>query len=237
MNTALACMVVLLLAAGTYVSRFDADQLMRRFSKVKRTDRRVSPWLVLAVTAGLLTGEWVTFRVVALPDEIAWPLLALSAYVPLSFTFFCYLVNIGAQRELLWICWFFLLSVTSVMVFESLRVEIIIPLSLALGVWFCVVSLKDPHCHYRRGLRSLDEDGRPERAIVHLQRATEGARAEARYRYHLGRAHARAGQEDEGRRLMLDAMEERPSLLDDLKDDPLFREEWLEGLTCSGDSG
>ena len=36
---------------------------------------------------------------------------------------------------------------------------------------------------------------------------------------------------------MLDAMEDRPGLLDRLKDDPLFREEWLERMTCSDDSG
>ncbi|MBI5209058.1 MAG: hypothetical protein HY927_03700 [Elusimicrobia bacterium] len=203
-----------------------SELLIEKMAWLKRHDRPLRDWQFVAAAGLLVAGESWLLHGIGCPLRLGLPLVVLSAYVPCNFLFFCNVVGVGNFRELVWMACFVLLCGVSMLLFGALNLAFVLGLSLALTVYLCFAALQDPYCRYRKGMRLL-EAGAAGKAAGQLERAVSLAPREARYRYHLGRACLRAGREAEGRALVGSALAAEPGLLDALRRDVLFREEWI----------
>lgn len=227
MDVVLAAAVLALFCAQLWFARLGSEGILLRFKAAKKRDRPLKNADFAGAVAVLVAVEAGLFHYYGVPAWAYVPVLVLSAYVPMSFMFFCNLVGVGNQRELSWMCWLIIVCLASLRLLGGLRLELIIPLTAAYSVWICRQGLRDPYCRYRRGLHMLDKAGDPEGAAAAFALAARLAPEDARYEYHLGRAELKAGREEEGRRRIERAKARAPGLIEAMRKDLLFGPEWI----------
>ena len=161
--SAVGGMVVSLLGL-VYLLRTTNDRLLHRIAVVKRHDRTLRNWqfalvIVLVVAAEVAFCRWLQVQL-----EFAILFGALTLYLPCTFFVYCNVYHVGSRRELIWSCVFLFACSLSLYRREDISRLLVLPTGIATTALLCFGAARDPYCHYRRGLRELDEHhagGRP----------------------------------------------------------------------------
>lgn len=224
---------ILLTAASTiaiiliYLIITTDDKLLKRFAFAKKQDRSLKNSEFFVAVFLVVLFEAVLFRILKLPFEQQASIITLSAYLPLTFFFYCNVFLVGNRRELIWVCIFLILCLGSLLIFRSLRFEWILPLSISSTAVLCFAAMKSSYTHYRRGLRYLDEQSKTDKAVAAFEKAHRMEPTDPRFLYHLGRSNILQGNIEKGREMIGTVISESPGILEQMRKDPLFREEWL----------
>lgn len=230
MQSVLGVLAAASFAAAALLVRVSDAQLQAAMSArpaVQRGRKSLKNSHFVLAIAVLVAAEGLLLAAAGATFALALPFLALSAWVPMNFLFFCNLIGVGSRRELLWTCVLVGLSLGSLALFGQLRTAFIVPPSLGLTLVLCHQARRDPYCRYRRGMRLFDERGDVVLALAHLERSVALDPADSRFGFHLGRAYAAAGRREEGQRLMRRALEHDPNLEARLREEHFFHDDWL----------
>lgn len=203
------------------------EKLLRRFASAKKKDRVLKNTQFFAAVVTLVAIEAILLRFLGCPVDLQIAIIALSAYMPMTFFFFCNVFQVGNRRELIWVCVFLILCGASILLVQELRLEWILPISVSFTILLCYLASKDAYTYYRRGLRCLDEKGQLEKAILAFETANRMCPENLVFRYHLGRCHLVNGDAEKGNGIIQSVVAAEPDFIDNMRRDPLFRDEWL----------
>ncbi|MEZ4381175.1 MAG: hypothetical protein R3A79_07490 [Nannocystaceae bacterium] len=179
--------------AGALVVRTRDDALIARLAAGSARALRPAPLApTLAAFALFAAAVYVGARALALPAELATPLVGLCVYLPATFLLFCDVLLVGPRREALWVLYFLALCVLSVELTGALALPWLVGLGVAGTLAADLSARRDPAVSYMRGLFYSYLRGRPRRALRHFARALAARPGDVRTRYHAAVAAHRA---------------------------------------------
>lgn len=143
--------IVVCVALIIYLALISDEKFINSLSSVKKRDRSLKNWEFFGVVFLVILVEFVVFTIQKYPVDIKITIMALSAYLPVAFLFYCNIFVVGNRRELIWVLIFIILCLSSLFVFDRLRLEIIIPISALFTILICYIATRDSYAFYCRG--------------------------------------------------------------------------------------